>query len=55
MSRPCSIMPKEGGKKNAEAANIADGTLILTRRSRSSAVCQELAQLGTARIEDCAS
>ena len=55
MSRPCRTMPKDEGKKEAEAASIADATFILTRRSRSSAVCQEMARSGTATIEDCAS
>ena len=56
MSRPCRTVPRDEGRKDAEAASIADVIFMLTRRSRFSAVCQEWPdqaqqQLRTVRLD----
>ena len=63
MSRPCIIVPRDGGRKDAEAASTADVIFMLTTKSRLSAVCQEWPdqaqqQLRTVRLDlelDCSS
>ena len=45
-------MPKDGGRNDAEAASIAVMIFIMNERTRLLAVCQVMARLGTATIED---